>query len=463
MWIQRLVQAAGLLSAALPLAAAPAAAPSMTPEQARQEQAYTVGAQAFLYGYPMVELYRIRHRAVFDAANADRTPLNTFRHRRELVDASMRTVVAPNNDTLYSSAWLDLGAEPVVLEVPDTAGRYYVMQLMDFYTNNFAYVGKRTTGTGPGRFAIVGPGWKGTLPAGLKRIDAPTPSVWLLGRTLVDGPADLPAVHALQDQYKLTPLSAWAHTAAPPQPDRRRPPYDPRVPLKFFEILDAALDENPPPAHDAGVMGLLSQIGIGPGQSFSVDRLDPATTEGLGRALQAGQAFVTALPSGRPVVNGWLAFSPHTGRFGTDYRYRAYIARWAIAANDPEEAHNFTTRQDERERPLNGSRRYVLRFDKGQLPPVDAFWSMTMYSLPGAFLVDNPLKRYALGDRSRQLRYGADGSLELYIQHESPGPDKESNWLPAPEGDFELGLRCYLPQAAITERRWVPPRVKAIE
>ncbi len=452
-----------LTSATLPTLAEDKLPEPLPPELAREEYAYTIGVQAYIYGYPLVEMYRVRYKAVFDPDKKNRTPLNHFQHKRNLSDHTATTVVAPNNDTLYSSARLDLANEPVVLEVPDTGGRYYVMQFMDFYTNNFAYVGKRTTGTQSGSYAVTGPSWKGTLPEGLKQIQAPTNAVWLLGRTLVDGNDDLPAVHAIQDQYRLTPLSSWGkNNQAQPRLERPDlPAYDLSEPLRFFEFLNVALRENPTPAREESLMNLFGQIGVGPGKIFKVAKLDPPTARGLRKAIDMGPRLIASLPSGRPVANGWLAFSPHTGKFGDDYRYRAYVAQFALAANDPSEAHNFTTHLDDRDRPLNGRRKYVVRFEKGQLPPVDAFWSLTMYRLPGVFLVENPIARYSLGDRSKHLRYGKDGSLELYLQHDSPGKDKESNWLPAPQEDFVLALRCYLPRTAITDGTWKPPAVKS--
>jgi hypothetical protein len=449
----------------LPEPAQQPAPESLAAEQAREEYAYTIGVQAYIYGYPLVEMYRIRFKAVFDPENKNRVPLNQFRHMRALLDHTATTVVAPNNDTLYSSAWLDLAQEPLVLDVPDTGGRYYVMQFMDFYTNNFAYVGKRSTGTAPGSYAIVGPGWQGTLPDGLQRVSAPTNAVWLLGRTLVDSKDDLTAAHAVQDQYLLTPLSRWGKSDQPkPHSELSNfPPYDLSEPLKFFELLSVALHENPPPTRDGVLMNLFGQVGVGPGKTFRVDDLDAATARGLRKAIDSGRRLISALPSGRPVRNGWLAFSPHTGKFGDDYRYRAYVAMSAIAANDPAEAFNFSARQDDQGRPLHGDRKYLVRFEKGQVPPVDAFWSLTLYRLPGVFFVENALGRYALGDRSRQLRYEPDGALEIYVQHDSPGKDKESNWLPAAQGDFSLALRCYLPRKAIVDGAWMPPTVKAVE
>lgn len=452
-----------LITAILP-AMAPAAPPEpISAEQAREEYAYTLGVQAYIYGYPLVEMYRVRHKAVFDPANKNRTPLNQFRHMRALFNHTAATVVAPNNDTLYSSAWLDLAQEPLVLEVPDTQGRYYVMQFMDFYTNNFAYVGKRATGTKPGRYAITGPNWHGALPKGLRQIQAPTNAVWLLGRTLVDGQDDLPAAHAIQDQYRLTPLSAWHKKARPDSAPAAPPPaYDPGDPLRFYEWLDNALSENPPPAREAALMSLFGQIGVGPGKAFQAASLDQPTANGLRRAVDVAPRLLASLSSGQP-ANGWQAFLAHTGRFGDDYRYRAYVAKTALASNSPEEAYNYSIHLDSQGEPLNGNRKYVVRFEPGQLPPVEAFWSLSLYRFPSLFFAENPLARYSLGDRSRELRYAKDGSLEIYIQQTSPGEDKASNWLPAPVEDIALVLRCYLPRPAISNGAWIPPAVIRVE
>jgi hypothetical protein len=454
-----------LTTTILPVLAQDKMGEQLTPQHAQEEYAYSIGVQAYIYGYPLVEMYRLRYKAVFDPDNKNRTPVNHFRHLRKLLDDTATTVVAPNSDTLYSSAWLDLSQEPIVLDVPDTKGRYYVMQFMDFYTNNFAYVGKRATGTESGSFAIIGPGWKGTLPEGLNRIQAPTNAVWLLGRTLVDDEYDLPTVHAIQDKYLLTPLSSWSkkERAKPGIEKLGLPAYDLSDPLNFFVLLNVALSENAPPSREDALMSLFRQIGVGPGKTSKIDELDSPTAKGLLRAVDMGQRLIASLSSGRPVVNGWLAPSPYHGKFGDDYHYRAYIAKFALAANDPEEAYNFSTSQGDGDRPLNGSRNYVVRFEKGELPPVDGFWSLTMYRIPGFFFVKNTIGRYSVGDRSKQLRYEKDGSLEIYIQRDSPGKDKESNWLPAPKGDFALALRCYLSGKAISNGTWKPPAVKSVD
>jgi hypothetical protein len=454
-----------VLSASFPaLGQVPPAKP-LTAEEIRQEESYTIGVQAYVYGYPVVEMYKTRYDYAFNPARKNRTPLNQLTHRRQLVDPAIQTVVSPNNDTLYSAAWLDLAREPILLQVPESNGRYYAFQLMDFFTNNFATVGKRTTGTKPGVFAVVGPGWKGSLPEGVKRLDSPTNAVWLLGRTLVDGKEDLPNVHALQDRYKLTPLSARGKEdrAGPDRQDPAYPPYDSSDPLKFFEFLNAGLHENPPPAREAALMSLFGRIGVGPDKTFRAAALDRATAKGLDRAVVVGKQLIAGSSGAGSRINGWYFPPKEIGAFGDNYLLRAEVAMKWLASLSPEEAVYFTGVADDKGRPLSGKHRYLLRFEQGQLPPAEAFWSVTMYRLPERFLVDNPVQRYAIGDRTKGLRYGPDGSLEIYVQHESPGKDKETNWLPAAEGDFNVILRAFLPGKEILEGTWKIPPLKRIE
>jgi hypothetical protein len=455
-----------LLSAAALAQAAPRPAKPLSGEQLREEMAYTIGVQAYLYGDPVVAMYRTRYAQVSDPANKQRTPPNRFRHRRRLLDHTFTAVVSPNNDTLYSSAWLDLSRGPVVLRVPETGGRYYTFQLLDFYTNTFAFVGKRATGTTGGAFAVAGPGWKGPLPEGVRRVDSPTNAVWLLGRTAVNGEADLPAVHALQDRYTLTPLGGEGERGGAAVPDKApvSPPSDPPDALAFFEALNAGLRENPPPAREAALMSLFARIGVGPGRTLRAGRRDPATEKGLRRAVEAGGQIVAANPDrAGPSVNGWYFPPRAVGNFGDDYLLRAVTARTLLAALPPEEVVYPTTSVDDQGRPLHGKHRYVLRMGKGQAPPVDAFWSVTAYRLPERLFAANPLGRYAIGDRTKGLRYGQDGSLELYVRHDSPGKDRESNWLPAPPGDFCLTLRGWLPRKELRDGSWKVPPVRRLE
>jgi hypothetical protein len=231
--------------------------------------------QAYIYSFPVYEMYRVRYNGLYNPNNPSRQGMNQFGHVRRLADHTNRAVTQPNNDTLYSSAWLDLSAEPLILSVPDAAGRYYSLAFMDFYTNNFAYVGRRATGTKAGDYAIVGPKWNGPLPTGLPVIKSPTNAVWLLGRTLVDSEEDLPNVHRLQDHYTLTPLSVWTKTGKPGQPETPKtspPAPNPKEPLEFFRIVNLGLTENPPPADEAPLMAELARINVGPNQNFDPSR-----------------------------------------------------------------------------------------------------------------------------------------------------------------------------------------------
>lgn len=465
-----LIGSAPLLAQDTPAPAKQASAPSqaekspaMTREQAREAYAYAIGVEAYVYGYPLVEMYRVRYKRLFEPNDGIPSRLNEFHHVRNLLDYKNTAVVAPNNDTLYSTAWLDLAKEPIVLEVPASPKRFYVMQFMDFYTSDFAILGTRTTGSNAGSYVVVGPNWKGELPKDLKRIDSPTNSVWLLGRTLVDGPEDLAAAHAQQDRYRLLPLSDWRNKTVPkPQALPNMRPYKLDEPLQFFEFVNLALHENPPPAREAALMSVFGEIGVGPDKTFAISSLDPASARGLTRAVQDGEKIVAANRRRGAALNGWRPPSANSGTFGDDYLLRAVTAKYALAALTPDDDYSFVLGLGDNNA-MDGSHDYVLRFEKGQLPPVNAFWSVTMYLAPSGFLVDNPIHRYSIGDRTRGLKYGADGSLTIYVQHDSPGPDKESNWLPAPSGAFALGLRCYSPSKAITSGTWKPPAIAKVE
>lgn len=428
--------------------------------QLMEESAYSLGILAYVYGYPVVEMYWGRYR--FTSAFG----LNRLYHFPRLADhrSMMR---GANNDTLYSLAWVDLSREPVLLHVPDTQGRYYVFQLIDFFTNTFDYVGKRVTGTQEGDYAIVGPGWQGSLPMGIKRINAPTNSVLLLGRTLVYGQDDLPNVNALQELYKLTPLSRWGKNGKDPYQLRKpvRPPIDHwGHPLKFFQILNVGLGENPPPAHDAGLMGLFKIIHVGQGKPFDIDAMDPAIVKGLERAIKIGKQISSARPSTTEQARFGLSIG-NIGSYEGDYlsRFAYAIAPGGIGALTPDECIYFGVHVDHEGQTLSGKHSYRLRFEKGTLPPVDAFWSVTIYKLPAFQLVENPISRYSIGDRSKGLKYGQDGSLEIIIQQSPPDGTKQANWLPAPGGDFSLLLRAYMPTTEILDGQWTVPPVSRIE
>jgi hypothetical protein len=428
----------------------------------REEEAYRLGVEAYVYGFPAVEMYRLRYNFAFNPVNQNRTPLNRFRHRRELIDHTYTAVVSPNSDTLYSAAWLDLAREPMVFKVPESAGRYYVFQFLDFYTNNFVCIGTRTGGPKTGTFAIVGPNWKGSL-EGLQRIDAPTNAVLMIGRMLVDQKHDLADVHHFQDQCILTSLETWRQNGhAAVRVERTWPSFDPSKPLRFFEFLNIALTENPPPDRDSALLGRFVPIGIGPDRRFEIDKLDPATRKGLLRAIESGKQLVAAQPAAGTYVRGWYLPAKQIGEFGHDYLFRAQVAARWIFALVPQEAVYVIGEKDDQGQALVGSNHYRLRIEKGQLPPTNAFWSITMYRMPDRLLASNPIKRYSISDRTPGLQFGSDGSLEIHIQHDAPDKSKLSNWLPSPSGEFNLILRAYLPPKEIGEGTWKVPALKRV-
>ncbi|MED3088868.1 DUF1254 domain-containing protein [Bacillus toyonensis] len=412
--------------------------------------AYSIGIQAYLYGFPLVDVARTRQ--------LPENSWNTFLHYRNLMDHTFKEVVAPNNDTLYSSAWLDLSKEPVVLSVPDVGDRYYSFQFLDTYTNAFDYVGTRETGTKAGKYVIVGPDWKGKLDKCSKVIQSPTKMVWLLGRTLVDGEKDLDNVHAIQDQYTLTPLNGGQTKSSIHLPPISTSDFD--DPARFFDIMTQLMSVFPPPATDAAMVSQFKLIGIDPNNGFRGSK-DPAIMAGLTRAVKDAQDIIKkSVNRVATLNNNWQVFY-NIGIYGTEYVTRAVIAKFGLGANIPAEAMYSRTQVDSDGNPLSGEHQYVIHFDKEELPPVNAFWSLSMYG-SDLFFVDNPIKRYAIGDRTEDLIYNVDGSLDIYIQNLSP-EEKESNWLPAPSNEFVLMLRMYMPKQNILEGTYQMPKIKKVK
>lgn len=429
----------------------------------REVNAYTLGVQAYLYAFPwayMPEARWLRTEPINFQANR-------FFHVRKLEDAAHLSGGAPNNDTLYSRVWVYLKDEPVILSVPEIADRYYTMEIVDFMGDNFAYVGLRTTGTKAGNYAIVGPGWKGELPAGVKLLPASaTPWATILGRTFLKDEKDLKNVFAIQDQYKLTPLSQWGKPdAKPPVIPAIWKPLDPKVdPLAEWKTINRAMVDIPPPAREADLLQAYARIGVGPG--LDVERQDESTKRGLARAAVDGKKIIAdAFAAGytQKDVNGWSYPPPATGRPTPtrDWLFRGMQMLAGFVANDPDEAVYLNVSLDGDRKPLSGQNRYVIHFKKDGQPKVKAFWSITMYNLKYN-LVANPINRYSLGDRSG-MKTADDGSLTIYVQKDSPGADKEANWLPAPEGNFFLIMRTYLPSEEIVNQTWQPPSVTRVE
>jgi hypothetical protein len=427
-----------------------------------------LASSAYTFAYPLVLMELTRRQDAARRSGAGLPAANQFVHSRAFPDEHSRLVIRPNADTLYSVAWLDLSDGPVLLHVPDTHDRYYVMQLLDAWTETFDLPGKRTRGTSKQSFAIAGPGWKGTLPAGVQRIDAPTNTVWVIGRTQVNGTGEYGAVHAIQDGYTLMTLSGNPRVSPPKEvrgPGQRADAVDPppvqaarMTAREFFQLSTELLAKNPPHSQDAPMMRRLARIGIVPGKPFAPDALGAegltALAEGAKQAADQLANLAARTPGDR--IHGWTrGFSKEVGRYGVRYESRAEVARLGLGALPPEEAIYFSCCQEGTEHSLNGAHAYRLHFPAAQLPAVRAFWSLTLYGEDGYF-VANSIHRFAIGDRDA-LKFNDDGSLDLFIQHDPPGEDRGTNWLPAPEGNFNLSLRLYWPSENVLRGRWIPP------
>jgi hypothetical protein len=442
--------------------------PKLTPAQVR-----TMAEEVYIYGYPLV-LMGVTQKVMTNvpAPGAGRAPLNQFVHQRAFPTPESKDVVWPNADTFYSIAWLDLSLGPLVLHVPDTRGRYYLMQMLDAWTNVFAAVGKRSTGTQAGDFAITAPDWPGQLPPGVQEIHAPTNLVWIIGRIQTNGRADLAAVNALQDQIKLIPLSAYGQPYSPPREvpvvpgvDMQTPPGTQvaRMPAAtFFPTLAELMKTNPPSPLDAAILQTCAAIGIVPGREFDPRQLKPNMVKELDAAIKLAQEKIAVRAQHLGTVeNGWVVMRRKVGAYDRDYLQRAAVAFSRLGANLPADALYPATAVDGEGQPLTGTNRYVLHFPPGETPPVNAFWSVTAYDGDG-FFVPNPIHRYAIGDQDR-LQFSPDGSLDLFIQHDSPGKDREANWLPVPPGPFHLVMRLYWPKAAALTGHWQPPAVTRLK
>jgi hypothetical protein len=453
---------------------APPAAPS--PDLAKEKEALEIGIEAYIYGYPLVTMEMTR-RVMTNVAKpkGKLAPMGQFANLKKYPTPADKEVTAPNADTLYSLAWLDLAKEPYVLSLPDEHGRYYMMPMLDGWTNVFQVPGKRTTGTKAQKYLISGPGWKGTVPKGVTEYKSPTNLVWVLGRTYCTGTkADYQKVHKIQSKYKLVPLSAYGKPYTPP-PGQVDPSIDMKTPVReqvnnlsaeaYFKLLAKLMKENPPAQQDAPMIAKMAKIGIVPGQDFDLSKLDPAVAKGLqGVPKAAFKKIMGHLKNMVTLVNGWGIF-PKTGLYGTNYLDRALITAIGLGANRPQDAIYPTSERDAHGKPYDGAHKYVMHFNKGQMPPVKGFWSLTMYN-DKYFLVENPLNRYTLSSRNK-FKYNQDGSVDLYIQNESPGKDKKANWLPAPKGRFILVLRLFWPyeppHVSILNGTWKPPAVKQVQ
>jgi len=435
---------------------------------------FVIASDAYIYGYPLVTMEMTR-RVVTNVVKPEGThaPMGTLIKLREYPNASFRDVTAPNADTLYTTAFFDVGDEPWVLSSPDMKGRYFLLPCLSGWTDVFQVPGSRTTGTQAQTFLITGPGWSGTVPTGMSQLKSPTAIVWMLGRIYCTGtPQDYAEVHALQDQFKLQPLSSWGKDYTPP-PGKVDPTIDMKTAVRdqvnrlsateYFTLLADLLKRNPPAPADAQALKRLRRIGLVAGQSFDPKALRSLWDKRLPQ-LSYDRIMAHFLDRDGDFTreNGW-AFTTKAGVYGTDYSQRALVTAIGLGANRPQDAIYPTSLKPSLVEDYEGKYKYTLRFDKGQLPPVKGFWSLTMYD-ENMFFVANPINRYSMSVRTNP-KYEPDGSLVIYIQNESPGADKEANWLPAPKEKFHLMLRMYWPDEnnpSIIDGSWViPPVTKA--
>ena len=437
----------------------------MCPAQAadsQEKQLSELASEAYIYGYPLLIMHATMQKMTAPQTSGGENMVNRFSHIRTFPDHTFTDVVSPNADTLYSIAWLDLKDSPMLLSLPEMEDRYYVMQFLDAWTNDFISLGSRTTGNRPGIFLISGPGWRGEVPSGMVQVKSPTNMVWILGRTQTNGKEDYLAVNAIQDKYQIKPLTQVNSALVKADADDVSPleKVEAMKASEFFGLLNQLMLDNPPVAADKPLLDKLAAISIAPGQS-----LDTAPTHIL-QALQnghsAGLAKVVSLDptSFGTISGGWSILPANVGNYGTDYLLRAFVARYGLGANLPADAVYPSIRTDASGQPLNGKSSYIIRFAANQLPPVKAFWSISMYDENQRF-VENPVNRYAIGDRD-QLVFDEDGGLTIYVQHSSPGADKEANWQPAPTGDFNMIMRLYWPKPAILDGSWPLPRVERV-
>jgi hypothetical protein len=447
-----------------------------------RSEAEQIAFDAYIYGYSLIttEVTRVQMTNV-PKAEGLRSPMGQFINVRRYPPGDYRGVSAPNADTLYSLAWLDVGPEPMVFSHPDMGNRYYLFPMYSLWMPVVASPGRRTAGGKAASYLITGPGWAGKIPAGMTQIKSPTRYLVIIGRTYADGTdQDFAIVNALQDKYQLTPLSVhgkpYTYVAPPVDPnpgfsmtDKPQQVIDAMDTSTYFNMMARLMGSSAPPApEDAPIIARMAKIGIVPGQKFDIAKFDSATQTALKSVPKAATAKIIAQQSESGFVrNGWR-IPGAAGTYGTNYLGRALIAAFGWPANLPQDAIYPYTMEDGEGRMLSGANKYTLTFPKGQTPPVDGFWSITMYFNDGGWwFYPNPLNKFTVSLRNKPT-FNADGSLTLYFQNESPGKDKEANWLPAPKGDFILTMRMYWPKEKAPSilppgrGTWAPPPVMRV-
>lgn len=435
-------------------------------------EAVSIATESYVYGYPLVTMEMTRRQVTNVAApDGEHAPMGQLIKMRTYPPVDYHAVTAPNADTLYTTAFFDVSREPWLLSVPDMGDRYYLLPFLSGWTDVVEVPGKRTTGGRAQTYAITGPGWSGKLPDGVIEYKSPTGLVWLLGRIYCTGtPEDYQAVHELQDKFSLVPLSAYGKPYTPPQGE-----VDPTVDMKtavreqvdalsteqFFSILARSLKTNPPAAADAPMLARMAKIGLVPGQDFDPSKLSGFEKDLIKAIPETGRVKILEQFKKTQPVNGWM-FTTNAGTYGTDYIQRAMITYVGLGANRPQDAVYPTGEKDAKGETFDAAgHSYVMHFDKGQMPPVNGFWSLTMYD-QGYFFVPNPINRYNVSSRNEFVT-NPDGSVDIYLQSTSPGYDKEANWLPAPKGKFVPMMRLYWPKdtpPSILDGSWKPPAIQ---
>lgn len=429
-----------------------------------QDMLNFMALDAYIYGYPLV-LMDITKNIMLSSGYQQ----NQFLNERVFPNPQYTTIIRPNVDTLYSMAWLDLSGQPILLYVPDTHNKYYLMELLDAWSNVFASIGARTTGTKEGFYAITGPHWNGILPEGIIRVEAPTNTVWIIGRTQTNGAKDYPIVHAIQDNYALIPLSCFGKLEAQYNDDYAKNPLslnpvDQITAMNaatFFQTMLKAMYMNPPWIEDPAMNRKLATLDLVPSETFDFYNLSLSVTYALEFAADFGAKLMkaeTVKKYTKNNINGWSLLFKGMGFYGVDYMQRAIIAMTGIGANLPQDAVYAPAFIDANEDPLVGYNNYMIHFDNGQLPPTNAFWSITVYNDKG-YLVKSPMNRYVISPHLGKLNYNADRSLTIFIGNALPGKDYITNWLPTPENSFNLILRMYWPKQIVLNSRWKPPAI----
>jgi len=439
------------------------------------DEAVKTAVDAYIYGYPLVTFDTVRRQQTNVATpDAEHAPMGQMIKMRSYPAVDNHCCAAPNADTLYTMVWLDVSIEPWIFSIPDMGDRYYIMPMLDGFSEVFNVASPNATGGKPPTYAITGPGWLGTLPQGVTQVKSPTGMVWILGRIYSAGtPADYKAVHALQDKFSVVPLSAYGKQYTPP-----RGGIDAQFDMKtsvrkqvneldinaYFTRLAQLLKTSPPKPEDAPMVARMARIGLVPGQDFDVTKLGALDREAIKAVPKLALVEMGLRLKKQKTTHGWLYFTAGVGNFGTDYLLRGMANLLGPGWNRPQDAVYPLSLKDEKGDEYDGAKyKYIIRFDKGQLPPADAFWSLTLYD-GDFFFVPNSINRYDLAQRDKLIA-NPDGSVDMYVQADSPGKDKQANWLPAPKGKFVLVMRIYAPRMtppSILDGSWTPPPVNRV-